>query len=78
MHEFPLIQKFVDEAEARGERKATVESILAFLGTRFNPNAVQILRPPLEAIDDLPRLKELVIAASHTESLEAFMQTLRQ
>ena len=82
MHEFPLIQKFVDEAETRGlkrgERKATIESILAFLGTRFNPDAVQALKPALEEIDDLPRLKELVLASSHAESLEAFMQTLRQ
>ena len=92
MHEFPLIQKFVDEAETRGlkrgreegieqgreegARTATIEFILSFLGTRFNPDAVQALKPALEAIDDLPRLKELVLATSHAESLEAFMQTL--
>jgi hypothetical protein len=78
MHEFPLIQKFVDEAEARGERKATIESILALLSTRFNPDAVQILRPALETVDDLSRLKESLLVAPYAESLEAFMQTLRQ
>ena len=78
MHEFPLIQKFVDEAEARGERKATVESILVFLGTRFNPDAVQILRPTLETIDDLPRLKELLLAAAYAENFEEFAKTVHQ
>ena len=91
MHEFPLIQKLVDEAEERGrekgiklgieeahqegKRRGTIESILTLLGTRFNPDAVQALRPALETIDDLPRLKKLVLVAFHAESLEAFMQT---
>jgi hypothetical protein len=82
MQEFPLIQEFVDEAETRGreegERNATIESILALLSTRFNPDAVQILRPALETVDDLSRLKESLLVAPYAESLEAFMQTLRQ
>ena len=90
MHEFPLIQEFVDEATAkgieqglergleRGERKATIESILALLGTRFPPNTVQILRPALETIDDLPRLKELLLAAPYVENFEEFAQTLHE
>ena len=98
MHEFPLIQEFVDEAKAqgleqglerglergreegleRGERKATIESILALLGTRFPPNTVQILRPALETIDDLPRLKELLLAAPYVENFEEFAQTLHE
>ena len=86
MHEFPLIQEFVDEAKAqgleqgleRGERKATIESILALLGTRFPPNTVQILRPALETIDDLPRLKELLLAAPYAENFEEFAQTLHE
>ena len=90
MHEFPLIQEFVDEATAkgieqgreqgieRGERKGIIESILALLGTRFPPNTVQILKPNLETIDDLPRLKELLIVASHVENFEEFAQTLHE
>ena len=86
MHEFPLIQKFVDEAETRGieqgiergERKGIIESILTLLGTRFHPNAVQILKPNLETIDDLPRLKELLIVASHVENFEEFAKTVHE
>ena len=66
------------EGREEGERKGIIESILSFLGARFNPDAVQALKPALESIDDLPRLKELLLSTSHAESLEAFMQTLRR
>ena len=78
MHEFPLIQEFVDEAEARGEKKGVIESILTLLGTRFHPAAVQILKSNLETIDDLARLKELLIVASHVENFEEFARTLHE
>ena len=86
MHEFPIVQEFVDRAKAQGIKQGieqglkegTIDSILTLLGNRFHPDAVELLRPHLETIDDLPRLKELIVATSHTESLEAFMQTLRQ
>ena len=86
MHEFPLIQEFVEEAETKGlergreegERKATIESILALLGPRFHPDAVQVLKPNLETIDDLPRLKELLLATFHAQSFEGFAQTLHE
>jgi flagellar biosynthesis/type III secretory pathway protein FliH len=61
----------------QGERKGTIESILALLGTRFQPNAVQALKPTLETIN-LLRLKELLLAAPQTQSLEAFTQTLHE
>ena len=78
MHEFPLVQHFIEQGIERGERKGVVESILTVLGTRFQSDAVQVLKPNLESIDDLPRLRELLIAASDAQSLEAFMQSLRQ
>jgi hypothetical protein len=46
------------------------------LGARFHPNAVQVLKPNLETIDDLSRLRELLLAAPYAESLEAFMQSV--
>ena len=90
MHEFPLIQEFVDEAETRGikqgieqgiergEKKGVIESILTLLETRFHPDAVQILKPNLETIDDLARLKELLIVASRVENFEEFARTLHE
>jgi hypothetical protein len=74
MHEFPIIQQFIEQ----GERKGTIDSILTLLGARFHPDAVQVLKPNLERIDDLPRLRELLIAASDAQSLEGFAQTLHE
>jgi hypothetical protein len=78
MHEFPLIQHYIEQGREEGERKETVESILTLLGARFHPDAVQLLRPPLESIDDLPRLKELLLAAPYVENFEEFAQTLHE
>jgi exoribonuclease II len=71
-----MADRLLDEEREEGERKSIIESILTFLGARFDPDAVQTLKPTLETIDDLPRLKELLIAASHAQSVEAFTQTL--
>ena len=84
MHEFSIVKEFVDRAKAQGIkqgiehglRQGTIDSILTLLGTQFPPNAVRALRPALETIDDLPRLKGLLIAASNAESFEEFAQTL--
>ena len=78
MHEFPLVQHYIEQGREEGERKETVESILTLLGARFHPDAVQLLRPPLESIDDLPRLKELLLAAPYVENFEEFAQTLHE
>ena len=51
-------------------------SDLAFLGTRFHSDAVPALRPAIEGIGDLQRLKELQLAAYNAQSVEAFTQTL--
>ena len=64
------------EGREEGTRTGTIDSIFTLLGVRFQSDAVQALRPTLEAIDDLSRLKELLIAASNAQSVEAFAQTL--
>ena len=76
MLESAFVQLYMDEARNEGEIKALTEAILALLGTQFHPAAVQTLQPKLAEIKDLQRLQQLVIAASRSESLEAFMQHL--
>ncbi len=68
----------IEQGIERGERKGTIESVLAMLESRFHPDAVQALKPAIETIDDLPRLKKLLIAASNAQSVRAFTQTLYQ
>ena len=56
--------------------KLKIESTLATLNQRF-PNAdVSVLKPILEAIDDLNQLRELNLNASVAESFNAFRERL--
>ena len=71
-----LIEQGIEQGIERGERRGTIESILTFLASRFHSDAVQTLKPALEAIDDLQRLKELQLAAYNAQSVEAFTKTL--
>ena len=86
MQESPFFQLYVQEAEERGlerglergQRESAIEFILTLLSDRFQPDAVQALKPTLEAIDDLERLKQLLRTVPKTPSLEAFTETLRR
>ncbi len=76
MQEYSFFQHYIQETRKQGieqgERRGIIESIIALLGTQFNTDAVEALKPTLEAIDDLQTLKQLLVPQS--ESLETFMQ----
>ena len=86
MQESPFIQycleKFSAEAtqEAfnqgieQGEKKGTIQNIITLLETQFQPDAVKVLKPNLESIDDMQRLRELLLVAPRVDNLETFMQ----
>lgn len=86
MQESPFFQEYVKEAEERGlerglergRRTGTIDSILTLLSDQFQPEAVQALKPRLETIEDLERLKELLRAAPRAQSLEAFTQDMQK
>ena len=82
MQESPFFQEYVQEAETRGlergRRTGTVDSILMLLSDRFQPEAVQALKPSLETIEDLEHLKVLLRAAHRAHSLEAFTQDMQK
>lgn len=82
MQESPFFQEYVQQAEARGlergRRTGTIDSILTLLSDRFQPEAVQALKPRLETIEDLERLKALLRAAHRAQSLEAFTQDMQK
>ena len=60
----------------QGRNQGAIEMLLGLLETRFQPVAVRNLRPLLETIDDVERLKRLVPAAASAESLETFLEAL--
>ena len=73
-----LIERGKAEGIEQGERKFAVKSIMDLLGMQFPSDAVQSLKPELEQITDLNRLKVLIRATHTTDSLDAFKQTLQE
>ncbi|MCG9134278.1 serine protease [Candidatus Poribacteria bacterium] len=67
----------VIEGAAKGTAKLVgkyiIENILMFLDDRLENVNIEVLKPALEAIDDLQRLRSLLRKAAKTESLEAFI-----
>ena len=70
------IERGIEQGIEQGTKETTIESILLCLDTRFQVNTAQTLKPALEAIDDLPRLKQLLREAIQTQSLDTFITTL--
>ena len=60
----------------RGTRETTIENILSVLTARFPSADVNPLKPALEAIADLNRLKQLLLNASLANSFQAFQHEL--
>ncbi|MYC78285.1 hypothetical protein F4X10_21185 [Candidatus Poribacteria bacterium] len=57
-------------------RENTIEHIIALLEQQFHTEAVRALTPMLQNIDDLERLKELLLAAPRVPNIENFAQKL--
>ena len=77
----PMAQSMADvlmeRGRERGAKETTIENIVLLLNTRFQVNITETVKPALEAIDDLPRLKHLLQAAIQTQSLDAFITDLQ-
>ena len=65
-----------EQGMAQGRIQVAIEMLLDLLETRFHPAAVRNLKPLLETIDDMERLKQLVPAAASAENLETFLVAL--
>ena len=72
----PAVEEARTQAFEQGIEQGAVEILLGLLETRFQPAAVRNLRPLLERIDDVERLKALAPAAASAESLEMFLEAL--
>ena len=57
-------------------KENTIEHILVVLKTKFSTELVDALKPALQDIDDLERLKDLYLQAIHISSIQAFAQKL--
>ena len=71
------IEQGIAQGREQGAKATTIENIVLLLNTRFEVNTAAAVKPALAAIDDLPRLKQLLQVAIQTQSLEAFMTALK-
>ena len=90
MQESPFFREYIQEAEERamerglerglerGQKKCAIDLILELLSEQFQSEVIQTLKPDLERIDDLDRLKQLLRAVPKTPSLEAFTKSVRE
>ena len=66
----------IEQGIEQGARQTSIESTLATLNARFPHADVNALKPTLEAIEDLNRLKHLNLMASLVDTLDAFREHL--
>ena len=66
------IQQGVEQGREQGARQTSIESTLTLLTRRFPDADVPGLKPRLEAIEDLERLKALNLEASFVEDFQTF------
>ena len=62
----------------RAARENTIENTLALLEDQFQAEAVNALTPELRSINDLQKLKQLLVAAAKVQNIEAFEQMLHE
>ena len=82
MYESSIVRYFAERAMQQGHqagvREGTIEDILEVLALRFQSDVAQTVKPNLEAIDDLQRLKQLHRTAVLADRLEDFQQVLAE
>ena len=66
----------IQQGIQQGARESIIEGILESLEFKFSPRGVQDLKPMLENVENLQRLKELRREALGVDSLEMFRQML--
>ena len=71
-----VVQYFKEQGIQQGARESIIEGILESLEFKFSARGVQDLKPMLENVENLQRLKELRREALGADSLEIFRQML--
>ena len=67
-----LTQQAREEGIEQGERKQAIEALLEVVALRFGADAAESLAVPIRALDDVPRLNQLLRTAIQASSLEEF------
>ncbi len=59
-------------------RETTIENMLALLEDQFQAEAVNALTPTLHSVNDLQKLKQLLLEAANVQNIETFAQMLNE
>ncbi|MDD9974575.1 MAG: hypothetical protein OXU27_11245 [Candidatus Poribacteria bacterium] len=70
------IEQGREQGREQGARQTNIENTIAILSARFPNDDANALKPKLEAIDDLKRLKQLNLNASLVTNFRQFQQQL--
>ena len=70
------LEQGIEQGIEQGARQMSIENTLATLNARFPKTDVNTLKPNLEAIEDLNRLKQLNLIASIAKTFNAFREHL--
>ena len=68
--------KTYQRQQERIARETTIKNTLALLNRKFPADAVSVLMPTIQNIEDLHRLDQLLIAAAEARNLDTFTQIL--
>ena len=71
-----ILQQGIEQGIEQGARESTIEGILEALEIQFDTSDVQTLKPMLESIEELQRLKDLRRAVLQVNSLDEFKTIL--
>ncbi len=71
-----MAEHYLEQGIEQGARQMSIENTLATLNARFPKTDVNALKPSLEAIEDLNRLKQLNLIASIAKTFNAFREHL--
>ena len=70
------VEQGIEQGIEQGKHQTSIESTLNILTERFSNVDADALKPKLEAITDINRLKQLIVNAAIAESLNAFQEAL--
>ncbi len=70
------IEHGIEQGIEQGARESTIEGILEALEIQFRESGAQTLKPMLESIEELQRLKDLRRAVLQVNSLDEFKTLL--
>jgi AmiR/NasT family two-component response regulator len=80
MYESSIAQHFAErgrrEGIEQGIQQGLMLAVLDVISERFSPNRAEQLKPTLESIQEIARLREILVKASEVETFDKLQQAV--